>query len=129
MEENVRNEPAEPPAGASFDFSGSALDLILEHWRPIAAYARDGFLSRGRGTVWIRVGAEGDIAARYEPGSPCECHAELVRDYDPDTEAVVTVVVEGEEDSGNPVYRVKGRPSPVEAVAIVTAEDVGASLH
>ena len=87
-------------------------DALLPHWHRIAATAWLGFRRHGRGAVCLR-GPTAFPLAIYRPGAPCECHAELVVEYDPATQAVVAV----HDDDGDVVFAaiVDGWPAPPDA--------------
>jgi hypothetical protein len=100
------------------------LDLLLEHWRKIAATAWDGWLAHGRGMITIEDGSVPPALA-YRPGT-CPCHASLIAAYDPEREVVVAVI---QPDGEIPwIQTLSGTPRPADTDAL-PAECSGATVH
>lgn len=102
------------------------LDAIVIAWITVATVAWEGFLSHGRGAVFVTEGAAGTITA-FRPGPPCACHRQWVEAYDP-AEQVVVVVRNGESDNGC-IHVVSGWPRPEDAYAESTADALGRVAH
>jgi hypothetical protein len=103
------------------------LDLVLRSWSELAATAWEGYLTLGRG--WVHVIPAGEnISATYFPGPPCPCHPETVREYDPETQAVIAVQ-SGDAEEDFALHVLGGWPAPPEAFATVPAEALGEVVH
>jgi len=89
------------------------LDPVLRDWIRIGSLAWSGHCAKGRGLVFVTITEDG-AEYRYWAGTPCDCHAHWVDEYDPEQEAIV-LVCRGEKES---IYRIKASPSPREAWAI-----------
>jgi hypothetical protein len=104
-----QNSTSTPANGNS---AGKRLDPVLRDWIQIGSLAWSGHLAEGRGLVLATV-TKGGVEYRYWAGSPCDCHAHWIDEYDPEKEAVV-LVCRGEKES---IYRIKATPAPPEAWA------------
>lgn len=89
----------------------SLYDPLLWEWRRLAAIAWGGYLESGAGHVVIEV--DGEVHYRYLPGAPRGCRAELIDDYDPETQVVVAI----HRDGASLVLRLDGWPKPPAAWA------------
>lgn len=98
-------------------------DPILWEWRLLAAIAWEGYLASGAGHVLVEVDA--GVRYRYLPGAPCDCHAGMVDDYDPETQIVVAVRHAGD----TLVHCLAGWPEPPSAWALLDATAAGAAVH
>ena len=100
-------------------------DLGLK-WDFIAGIAWVSFTRMGPGVVVVTVLQDGSLDIEYGGGSdPCDPHADLMREYDPERQVVLAVVRDGEEH----VYVLDGSPPPPEAFEndkdkILNAEEV-----
>lgn len=101
----------------------AAYDPLLFDWHLIAATAWSGYLASGEGHVAIHVGAE--VRFEYRPGAPCECHGELIGEYDPEQQVVIVVHIGACEQ----VHCLAGWPTPPEAYASVDAASLDAVVH
>ncbi|HEV7731136.1 MAG TPA: hypothetical protein VGR62_03195 [Candidatus Binatia bacterium] len=122
------NESSEPqPEAITEGTSDPGLDLFLNHWPRIAATAWGGFVSHGRGAVLMRRTAPHAPVFEYQAGAPCDCHDELISDYDPDRQAVVAVV----KGRGRVVWiaTLGGWPSPKDAWERVSAAEMNATVQ
>jgi hypothetical protein len=86
------------------------LDNIKANWPTFAAFAWSGYRALGPGVVLVDV--QGDETADLTYVGGCECHAHLVRPYDPHHQVVVAVC----RNSTEHVYVLSGSPSPQEAL-------------
>lgn len=100
------------------------LDPILLHWEALAAKSFEGFVTKGRGFVVLRLSSNGHSIS-YQPGVPCDCHREAIEQYNPSTQVVVSV----EDADGAEQYCLEGVPTPEEAFAAATADLVDAQVH
>ncbi len=66
-------------------------DPLLVRWLEIAATAWEGYRTRGRGVVLTTLAGGRVVDIGYYPGSPCDCHAELVAHYEPSEQVIVVV--------------------------------------
>jgi hypothetical protein len=99
----------------------SAMEEILANWMLVAAIAWDGNRQEGRGTVIVD-----EQGARYRSGSICECHRNLVEEYDPASQAVVALIEQG---SIRAVHVVAGWPAPPDAALVTPAERFRLTAH
>jgi|MudIll2142460700_1097286.scaffolds.fasta_scaffold306699_1 hypothetical protein len=99
------------------------LILIMLRWAFIAALAWGEYVKHGRGMAMMHID---DGGVGYCPGSPCECHREMVDRYDPEREVVVGVY---REDDILNVYIVSGWPAPPDAYLITPAERFRLTAH
>jgi hypothetical protein len=102
-------------------------DPLLAHWLEIAATAWEGYRTRGRGVVVTTFAGGRIVDIGYYPGSPCDCHAELVALYEPSEQAIVVVHNFGPEPDC--LLPLVGWPSPREAWEITSAKLLRATVQ
>ncbi len=102
-------------------------DPLLVRWLEIAATAWEGYRTRGRGVVLTTLAGGRVVDIGYYPGSPCDCHAELVAHYEPSEQVIVVVHDLGPELDY--LLPLAGWPSPREAWEIAGATRLGATVQ
>lgn len=99
------------------------LDAIFHNWCYLAALAWEGYVTAGRGTIIVDVGAE-EAGVTYCGGTMAG-RAAYVECYDPRREVVLVV----RHPHGEETYWLPGHPSPPECFEEASAEAMNASVH
>ncbi len=97
------------------------LEVITKNWITLATIAFEGFSTIGRGIVHVHSCRHGVRFNFYRD--------ETVDDYDPEKEVLIMIGTEHEGEYGERVYRFSRSPTPLEAIRLCTASDVGSYVH
>lgn len=98
------------------------LGYIMQRWPAVGAVAWQGYQEHGRGTVML----DDEGCVQYCPGSPCDCHEEAAKTYDPEQQAVVALHHGNDIDN---VLIVAGWPAPPDAFRITPGERLRLTSH
>jgi hypothetical protein len=120
------NKPDNVPDCVDQDAHDQDIAEINRRWAFLAGVAWAGFSRVGRGVVVIDLSSNAEEEVTFAGGAtPCDCHAHLVRDYEPEREVVIAVL-RGDDER---VYVVANQPPPPEAFARSAAEILKAEVR